>query len=122
MKVLTTIGTIMLVLGFLASAVGAFPLADVSASPAVTEDTPFSTEAVEQTAAQVGAMYTSIIDDLMTFQDNPGLALAESRRVAMTAYAEDLASRFQALCTGPPDRPRRDERGAPRTHGPDGHR
>jgi pectate lyase len=95
MKVLTTIGTIMLVLGFLASALGAFPLADVSANDTVTEETPFSTEAVEQTAAQIGTMYTSIIDDLMTFADNPDLALADSRRLAMTSYADDLAGRFQ---------------------------
>jgi hypothetical protein len=95
MKVLTTIGTIMLVLGFLSSAVGAFPLADVSANTEVTEDTPFSPEVVEQTAGQIGSMYTSIIGDVMSFADNPDLAFAESRRVAMITFAEDLAGRFQ---------------------------
>jgi hypothetical protein len=85
----------MLVLGFLANAVGAFPLADVLANTTIDEDTPFTTEAAEQTAAQIGTMYTSIIDDMMTFADNPDLALGASRRVTMTAYAEHLAGRFQ---------------------------
>ena len=40
MKILFTIGIVMTVLGFISSAVGAFPLADVSASSTVTEETP----------------------------------------------------------------------------------
>ena len=85
MKVLTTIRRIMLILGFLASAVGASPLADVSANTTIDEDIPFTAEAVEQTAAQIGTMYTSIIDNMMTSADNPDLALGESCRVTMTA-------------------------------------
>ena len=95
MKVLTTIGTIMLVLGFLANTVNAFPLADVSANTTIDEDTPFTTEAIDQTAAQIGTMYTSIIDDMRIFADNPYLALGKSRQVTMAAYAEDPAGRFQ---------------------------
>jgi hypothetical protein len=95
LKLLTTLGAVMMVLGFIASAVGAFPLADVSASVEIDEDTPFSTEAVEQTAGQVGAMYTTVIDDVMSFADNPDLALATQRRDQMTVYANDLAGRFQ---------------------------
>lgn len=95
MQVLATLGTVMMVLGFIASAVGAFPLADLGTAEPVTEETPFSTEVVEVTAAQVGTMYTTIIDDLMSFADNPDLALATERRDTMTAYAEDLAGRFQ---------------------------
>lgn len=95
MKLLTTMGAVMMVLGFIASAVGAFPLADISAATPIDENTPFSTEAVEQTNGQIGAMYTTIVDDLMGFAENPDLALAEQRRDDMTAYAEDLAGHFQ---------------------------
>lgn len=99
MKALATIGVVMMVLGFLASAVGAFPLVDTAAANPVTEETPFSTEAVQQTAAQIGTMYTTIIDDLASFAENPDLALATERRDTMTAYAEDLAGRFQLFAT-----------------------
>ena len=95
MKAVTTIGIVMLVLGFLASALGSFPLADVSASSEITEETPFSTQLVTETAGQMGTMYTTIIDDLVSFADNPDLALATSRRDDMTVFAEDLAGRFQ---------------------------
>jgi hypothetical protein len=95
MKVLATLGTVMMVLGFLASAVGAFPLIDTAAANPITEETPFSVEVVDQTAAQIGTMYTTIIDDLMSFAENPDLALATERRDTMIAYAEDLSGRFQ---------------------------
>ena len=65
------------------------------ANTTIDEDIAFTTEAVEQTAAQIETMYTSIIDDTMTFADNPDLALRESRQMTMTAYAEDLAGQFQ---------------------------
>ena len=95
MKLITTIGTMMMVLGFIASSVGAFPLADVSAATPIDENTPFTTEVVEQTAAQIGTMYTTIIDDLASFAQNPDLALATQRRDQMTGYATDLAGKFQ---------------------------
>jgi len=86
---------VMLVLGFIASAVGAFPLADISAATPIDENTPFSNEVVEQTAGQIGTMYTTVVDDLVSFAENPDLALATERRDQMTAYAGDLAGRFQ---------------------------
>jgi hypothetical protein len=99
MQVLATLGTVMMILGFIASAVGAFPLVDVAAANPITEETPFSTEPVEQTAAQMGTMYATIIDDLMSFAENPDLALATERRDTMTTYAENLASRFQLFAS-----------------------
>jgi fibronectin type 3 domain-containing protein len=99
MKVLATLGTVMMVLGFLASAVGAFPLIDVAAANPITEETPFSVEVVDQTAAQIGTMYTTIVDDLMSFAENPDLALATERRDTMIAYAEDLSGRFQVFAS-----------------------
>ena len=96
MKVVSTLGIMMLVIGFLASALGAFPLADLSAnSTEITEETPFSKDLVEETAGKVGTLYTTIIDDLAGFASNPDLALAQSRRDQMSAYATDLAGQFQ---------------------------
>ena len=96
MKLVSTIGAILLVLGFLTSALGAFPLADISASgPEVTEQTPFSREVVETTAGQIGSIYTTVIGDLVTFAGNPDLALAQGRLGQMTTFAEGLASQFQ---------------------------
>ena len=95
MKVITTIGVVMMILGFLANSVEAFPLADLSSETEITEDTVFSTAVVEETTGKIGTMYTTIIDDLMSFADNPDLALAESRRVEMTAFATNLADDFQ---------------------------
>ena len=98
MKIASTIGVIMLVLGFLTSTLGAFPLADVSASgPEVTEETPFSKAIVETTAGQIGRIYTTLIADLVTFAYNPDLALAQSRVDQMTTFAEGLADQFQLL-------------------------
>ena len=92
MKIVSTIGVIMLVLGFLTSTLGAFPLADVSAiGPEVTEETPFSKAIVETTAGQIGRIYTTLIADLVTFAYNPDLALAQSRVDQMTTFAEVLA-------------------------------
>jgi hypothetical protein len=96
MRTITTIGVIMLIIGFLSSALGAFPLVDISASSApIDEDTPFSTQLVEETSGKIGTMYSTIIEDIASFADNPDLALAQSRLDEMTVYAEDLATRTQ---------------------------
>ena len=74
----TTLGTIMLVLSFLSEALDLSPIGNVSVSD-VGEDTPFSTEAVEQTAGKINAVYDAIIVDIASFAHNPDRALAESR-------------------------------------------
>lgn len=98
MAVTMTLGTVMLVLGFLSNVLGVFPGADASAPP-IGEDTPFSQAAVEQTAIQFDKAYRSVIDDLLAFQRNPDLARAEARRTEMTAYAGTLAGNFQGLAS-----------------------
>ena len=95
MKIATALGIVMLVLGFLASALGAFPLANISASTVIDEDTPFSKALVDETAGLVGTMYATIITDIASFADNPDLALAQSRLGEMTVFADGLAIRFQ---------------------------
>ena len=89
----TAIGTIMLVLSFLSTALGLSPLGSTDAGH-IDEEAPFSGEAVKATADQFNTMYGSIVEDIASFAANPDLALAESRRDAMTAYAESLAGQL----------------------------
>lgn len=88
----------MLVLGFLSSSLGLFPIGDVAANTEeITEETPFSREAVQQTADQFNGMYTTLIDDIASFAGNPDLALAQSRRDEMMAYASVLSDNLNVF-------------------------
>ena len=99
MKVLSVLGIVMLVLAVVSNAIDLFPLGLASAREGtpVTEDMPFSKEAVEETAEKVGSMYGTVIDDLISFQRNPDLTLAESRRTEMAGYADTLVDQFRDL-------------------------
>ena len=99
----TTLGTIMLVLSFLSGALDLSPIGNVSASE-VDEDTPFSTEVVEQTAGKVGTMYNAIIVDIASFADNPDMELAQSRLDDMNGYASTLAGRYESFAEALQDR------------------
>ena len=94
----TTLGTIMLVLSFLSGALDLSPIGNVSASD-VSEDMPFSAEAVEQTAEKINAVYEAIIVDIASFAHNPDKALAQSRLDDMTGYADTLAGRYESFAT-----------------------
>ena len=92
LKTTSTLGTIMLVLSFLSVALGGSPIGATEGH--VDEDMPFSAEAVQVPADQFNAMYGAIVDDIASFAADPDLALATSRRNAMTAYAESLAGQL----------------------------
>ncbi len=89
----------MLVLGALSSAMGGFPLADTTPSQQIDKNTPFGREAVQETADQFGNMYTALVNELMTFIDDPDYARAEARSAEVTAYASVLAGEFDGLAT-----------------------
>ena len=91
----STLGLIMLVLSFLSMALGGSPVGATQGH--VDEDAPFSTEAVQVPADQFNAMYGAIVDDIASFAGNPDLALATSRRDAMTAYAGALAGQLDSF-------------------------
>ena len=92
LKTTSTLGTIMLVLSFLSIALSGSPIGATEGY--VDEDTPFSTEAVQVPADQFNTMYGAIVDDIASFAGNPDLALATSRRDAMTTYAASLAGQL----------------------------
>ena len=89
----------MLVLGALSSAMGGFPLADTTPAQPIDKNTPFGREAVQQTADQFGNMYTALVNELMTFMDDPDYARAEARSAEITAFASVLAGDFDNLAT-----------------------
>ncbi len=85
----------MLVLGFLSSSLGLFPLGEIAASESeINEETPFSKEIVEETAGKLNAMYATIVSDIASFAGNPDLALAQDRRDDLVSYADTLADRL----------------------------
>ena len=91
----SAIGIIVLVLSFLASALGQSPIGATEGH--VDENAPFSEEVVQVPADQFNAMYGAIVEDIASFAKNPDLALAASRRDAMTAYAQSLAGQFDSF-------------------------
>lgn len=99
MKAIAAIGIIMVVLGFISNALGMSPIGSVAASDPITEETPFSKAVVDQTAGKLTAVYTGIIEDMVSFADNPDLALATARRDEMTAYAAALAGQLDAFAS-----------------------
>ena len=92
MTTTTAIGTIMLVLSFLSVILSQSPIGGIAGH--VDENAPFSTEAAQVPADQFNAMYGAIVEDIASFAGNPDLALATSRRDAMTAYAESLVGQL----------------------------
>ena len=99
MQAAAVLSLVMLVLGALSSAMGGFPLANTTPAQQIDKDTPFGPEAVQQTADQFGNMYTALIDELMTFLDDPDYARAEARSAEITAFASALAIDFDNLAT-----------------------
>ncbi|MEE8518038.1 MAG: hypothetical protein V3S98_02810 [Dehalococcoidia bacterium] len=88
----------MLVLGFLSSTLGLFPIGNASANTdEVTEETPFSREAVQETADRFSGMYTSVINDIASFASNPDLALAQSRQQEMVSYATTFSDKLNVF-------------------------
>jgi hypothetical protein len=99
MQVVTVLGVMMLVLGTLATALGMSPLGTGEATAEVDPDAAFSTQAAETTFGKIGGMHEGIINDLVAIRENPDLALAESPRDQMSAYAQTLALQFDGLAT-----------------------
>lgn len=97
-----TIGIVMLVLGFLASILGQFPVqgsapaTPVTVSSSITPST-FNKEAADEVGTKLNSAYTSVIDDLLTYIDSPDLARAEARRDSMVQYAKVLIPSFNDL-------------------------
>jgi hypothetical protein len=96
MGIVTSLSIIGTVLTFIVGALGGFPLADL-ASGAPDEDPSYSTEAVHRAAESFSGAYTSIIDEMVSFQKDPDYERAETRRGEMVGFATKLVGDFQDL-------------------------
>ena len=98
MGIVTSLSIIGTVLTFIVGALGGFPLADLG-SGAPNEDPSYGTEAVHRAAESFSGTYTSIIDDLVSFQKDPDYERAETRRQELVAFSTSLGRDFQDLET-----------------------
>ena len=101
MSAVAVLSIVMLVLGCLSNALGLFPFGDAAigapAEPEYSENIPYSSAAADDTAMRFNAVYFAVVDDLMSFREDPDLAQAETRREEVTAFAQTLTGKFEAL-------------------------
>ena len=96
MGIVTSLSIVGTVLTFIVGALGGFPLIDLG-SGAPDEDPSYGTEAVHQAADGFSGAYTSIIDELVSFQKDPDYERAETRRQELVAFSTSLGRDFQDL-------------------------
>ena len=99
-KVGVTIGAIMLVITFMLGVLGAFPLSSgangaIQYTSVTDEEESLDVDAVEEVGDLLLLSYTDLIDDISSFQHDPSIERAESRKNAFRDYADDLVTRFQ---------------------------
>lgn len=98
MSAIPALGIVTLVLGFMITILGPFPIpGTATASEETVQVNEFSTEAVQQAADKFSVAYTSVIDDLVSYIKDPDLNRAESRRQAMVTYANYLVPKYKNL-------------------------
>lgn len=120
MKALLVLSLIWLITGFIIALLGAFPLNTTASSVSLgsTNDTFYSgsandtsypgsvndTSHIQARAEEARELFTSsyeaVVNDLMSFQDNPSLEKAEARRDTFTTYGQTAVKSFEALAEG----------------------
>lgn len=98
MKAILPLAIAGLILSFLIGALSSFPIHAKTASPPAAidpNDDTFSVEKAQEAGNRFSSVYTSIIDDMMSFQKDPDYKRAESQRKAMVSYSESLVTQFQ---------------------------
>ena len=99
MKAILPLSIVCLVIGFLLGVLGSFPIHGQAASLPETDtnvDT-FSQEAVQEVGNRFSSMYSSVLEDLVSFQGDPDYQRAETQRQALVHYADLLIPQFQGL-------------------------
>ena len=94
--IVTSLSIIGTVLAFIVGALGGFPLADLGSGPS-DQDSSYGTEAVHRAAEGFSGAYTSIIDELVSFQKDTDYERAETLRQQMVGFATTLGGDFQDL-------------------------
>ncbi len=101
-NVAITLGIVVLVLGFMASILSQFPAQGAGPATPVTvassiSASNFNRDAADEVGKKFSSAYTSVVDDLLTYINNPDLKRAEEHRDAMVQYAKVLIPSFQDL-------------------------
>lgn len=91
-----TLSVITVVVSFILSVTGSFPLGDISGE-ADNPSGEFNTADVEEAGKRLEASYCAIIEDIASFQKNPDLERAEARKEAFTEFAQSLVGQYKDL-------------------------
>ena len=96
MGIVASFSIVGIIAAFLIGVLGSLPFSD-SGSPGVTEpvNESSSIEAVHQAAGLFSNVYTSLIDEMISYQKDPDYRRAESRRQELAEVGESLADDFQ---------------------------
>ena len=89
---------IAIIVAFLIGVLSGFPMPDMTAASLESQqpfDESFSVEAVHEVAGLFSSSYTSLIDNLISFQTDPDYARAERSREDMTDFGISLIGKFQ---------------------------
>ena len=89
------------VITFLISILGSLPLSGDAPAPAVTvADESFNVERVHEAAGLFSNAYTSLIDEMVSYQRDPDYHRAESRRRELADVGAKLVGDFQDFEAG----------------------
>lgn len=97
-----TFGVMAVTVAFLAAILGGFPLTgqagDINSYSTDIEATDtLNTNDVQELGDSLLLSYTDLIDDIVSFQDNPSLERAEQRKNEMIGFAKILTGEFQSF-------------------------
>lgn len=100
MTIAAPLGIIGLVLGFLATLLTQFPgQATLASTPPDGEAEAAYAQQAEEVGRRFNSVYFQVVDDLMSYAQDPDPSRAEQRRLEMVGYANASAPQFQALAT-----------------------
>jgi len=84
-----------MVVAFLISVLGSLPVSGDPSAAAGTTDESFQIEQVHQAAGLFSNVYTSMIDEMISYQKDPDYQRAESRRREIAEAGAALVGEFQ---------------------------
>ena len=86
-----------MVVAFLISVLGSLPFSETSSATIGTADESFNVAQVHRAAGLFSNAYTSLIDEMISYQKDPDYQRAESRRRELAGVGATLIGDFQAF-------------------------
>ena len=86
-----------MVVAFLISVLGSLPLSGSPSTTTGTTDESFNVEQVHRAAGLFSSSYTSLIDEMISYQRDPDYQRAESRRRELAEVGATLVGDFQVF-------------------------